>query len=140
MERSSGATLLAATASRANVHGHAARVTPWCVVRADPCALPGFYRVAVAEEGREADSEAQDLEKGQELVDIGAESLSALAGAGVGLAFGPPGALQARLQHRPSAALYVGPEERFARVFCRPKRKRGLGRLSLLRSAESKSG
>lgn len=47
----------------------------------------------MAEERREADSEAQDLEKGQELVHIGAESLSALAAAGVGLAFGPPGAL-----------------------------------------------
>jgi hypothetical protein len=39
------------------------------------------------------DGEDPDLEKGRELVDIGANSLGALVGAGVGLAFGPPGAL-----------------------------------------------
>jgi hypothetical protein len=39
------------------------------------------------------DSEDPDLEKGRELVEIGADSLSALAGGAVGLAFGPPGAL-----------------------------------------------
>ncbi len=47
----------------------------------------------MADDPRESLNDERDLEKGQGLVSLGAESLSALAGASVGLTFGPPGAL-----------------------------------------------